>query len=208
MWFSLLMMPFIRRKEFWVLLIAVWASIWVQPHIWYARYIPHLWLIPVITASALLSQFNGVPEYRRQVIVLVGMALLCMGVSSFKLAASNMKPKAALHNGIVAHFIRENPQSLFFDVADGLEFSYFRYSIQTYISDWFPDYSFDKPLSADDSKIPLPDFLGWCPVYLVADQAELDRLGDIKLSRWKKIWAILSIRGQQFKRVWGLGPYK
>jgi hypothetical protein len=34
------------------------------------------------------------------------------------------------------------------------------------------------------------------------EQAELDRLGNIKLSTTKKMKAKLYIRGPQFKRVW------
>jgi hypothetical protein len=83
----------------------------------------------------------------------------------------------------------------------------FRYGIETYISDWIPDYSFDKTLNSESKKRRLKNFMDHCPVYLVAEnQEELDRLASIKPRRSEMYKAILHLRWQQFQRVWGLGP--
>ena len=231
MWFSLLMMPLIRRKEYWFFLLAVWASIWVQPHIWCARYIPHLWLIPIIVACALLSQFNEVPTYRRQCMIIVGAVLLCMFVSIkpfFEYMTPGVKESRA---GAIAYFIQKHPDALFFDTA-ALSFTSYRYSTKTYISDVLPNYSFKQPDERDNNNIadpaalsdfeafirktlsqefdepkvlPLGMFLQVCPVYLVANnQRELERLSSIEEpSRAEMTRAILHLRWQQFKRAWG-----
>ena len=207
MWFSLFMMPLIRRKEVWFLLIAVWVTIWIQPHIWYARYIPHLWVVPVIVAGAVLSQFNTSPEYRRRFVAIVGIVLMCMLINAIAFTGKALPRVELLGNGITAHFVKENPHSLFFDTPNGLPHAQFRYSTETYISDWLPGYSFEHSDRSDASRIRLTEFLSTlCPVYLVAeDQEELDRLANIKPSHIEMTQAILYLRWQQFKRAWGAG---
>ena len=156
MWFSLLMMPFIRCKEFWFLLLAVWASLWVQPNLWYARYIPHLWLIPVIVSCALLSQFNEVPEYRRRFEIIVGIVLLCMFVSVKPHFVSMPPALKELRTGIISYFMQKEPNALFFDVAnsfqsEGFPEPRFEYSTKTYISDALPDYCFEASDMLEDN---------------------------------------------------------
>jgi hypothetical protein len=203
MWFSLIMMPLIRRKEFWFFLIAVWASIWVQPHVWHVRYVPHLWLIPVIVTGALLSEFHERAEYRRRIALITGVALLCMLVSVMPFHSS-LKPRVKSQAiGVVAYFVQRHPHVLYFDTnyPNG-----FRYTITTRISDLLPEYSFDKSLETDTSRQLLhSNFDGeWqCSVYLVADQAELDRLANIKPSSKEMYQAIFHLRWEQFRRVWG-----
>ena len=228
MWFSLLMMPFIRRKEHWFLLLAVWATIWVQPHIWYARYIPHLWLIPIIVACSLLSQFNEVPEYRRRFMIIVGAILLCMFISAKPFFVYMTPGVKTMGTGMIAYFVQKYPNALFFDV-DGLPVPKFKYSVQTYISDALPDYSFEQPGTMNDKVAepttpdyesflrhalsqefdeprvrPLGLFLHVCPVYLVANnQSEFERLSSVKApTRTEMLKAILHLRWQQFKRAW------
>jgi len=228
MWFSLLMMPLIRRKEYWILLLAVWATIGVQPHLWMSRYILHLWLIPVIVSCALLSQFNEVPEYRRRFMIIVGAVLLCMLVSAkpfFVYMTPGVKERGG---GTIAYFAKKNPDMLFFDIA--VVTPVLKYSIKTYIPDLLPDYSFEQSdkisnnvvdseiLSSHETFISgflsatpyssrkrlLGFFWQECPVYLVAeDPKELDRLASIQPSRAEMFQAILHLRWQQFKRAWG-----
>ena len=151
MWFSLLMMPFIRRKEHWILLLAVWATIWVQPHIWMARYIPHLWLIPVIVSCSLLSQFNEVPTYRRRFMIIVGAVLLCMLVSA-KPFVEHITPRVKERAGPIAYFMQNEPEALLFDMANAtpLPLLVWQYSAQTYILDLLPNTSFEQADRMDD----------------------------------------------------------
>jgi len=229
MWFSLLMMPFIRCKGFWFLFLAVGASIGVQPYIWYIRYIPHLWLIPIVVACSLLSQFNEVSEYRRRFMVIVGAVLFCMFVSATPFFAFITPEIKATGNGTIAYFMQRYPDMLLFDMGDSGGHPLFEYSTKTYISDVLPDYSFEQPDTMNDKVAeptatdyesflrhalsqefdeprmrPLGLFLQVCPVYLVANnQREFDRLSSVEDPTYTEMLkAILHLRWQQFKRAW------
>ena len=205
MWFALLMMPFIRRKEFWFLLIAVWASIWIQPHIWYDRYIPHLWVIPIIVACCMLSQFNGVAEYRWRIIFIVAIVLLCMLVS-IKPQRGFVEPRIVQKGtGIVSYFVQNHPGMLFFDT-DNVPFKVMKFGAKTYVSDMLPDYSFERWDQTSTSRKSWLGYIHGHPVYLIAEtQEELDRLASIKPRRKEMYRAILHLRWQQLQRAWGAG---
>ena len=64
--FSLFMLPMIRNGNVWILLIAIWATVLIQPHNWYGRYVPQLWIIPVIVLCALSAQSKDYPSIKRR----------------------------------------------------------------------------------------------------------------------------------------------
>ena len=64
--FSLIMLPLVRKGNVWILIIAIWATVLVQPHNWWARYVPQLWIFPVIVLCALSAQFTIYPPIKKR----------------------------------------------------------------------------------------------------------------------------------------------
>ncbi|MDR3111427.1 MAG: hypothetical protein LBU65_17285, partial [Planctomycetaceae bacterium] len=172
MWFSLFALPFIRGKYIWIFIIAVWASILVQPYIWFPRYIPHLWLIPIITFCSFLSQTRPIPQLKRRTEIAVYVMLLCLFVTTF--ATSWQQPESVIKHFIpkvcdmakMNYFYEKDPHSLSFDLS-GIYPQVGTYThTAALIPDCFPG-SMNHFLTPDD---PSPRFLignlGTCPVYL------------------------------------------
>jgi hypothetical protein len=204
-WFSLLAMFFIRGKETWFFLIAIWASIFILPYVWYPRYIPHLWLIPVVVISSLLSQLNPIPEYKRRMEIVTCLMLLCLLIPSYQII-DTLIPKTSIRElASIAYFVQKEPQKICFDIEHLPVYNSRQkdtyYYVESLIPDWYPNYSYDKKINTTVSKKYLGN-LGKCPVYLTADQTEIDKLKDFHLTKLEIVIEILKFRFYQFKRVW------
>jgi hypothetical protein len=204
MWFSLFAMFFVRGRDIWFLLIAIWATIFLLPYIWYPRYIPHLWIIPIVIISSLLSQLNPIPKYKLRMEIVTTLMILCLLIPSYQLVRTLIPKKSFRELAYIAYFVKKEPQKIFFDIEHLPVYSKHKvtyYFVESLIPDCYPDYSYDKKINTTDPKKYLGD-LGKCPVYLITDQAEIDKLKNFHLSKIEIITEILKFRLCQFKRVW------
>ena len=81
--FSLLMLPMIRKGNIWILIIAVWATVLINPHNWWARYVPQLWIIPVIVLCALSAQSSVCSSLKRRFNLIVYFMAFLFLLSSY-----------------------------------------------------------------------------------------------------------------------------
>ncbi|MDR1924500.1 MAG: hypothetical protein LBQ66_08995 [Planctomycetaceae bacterium] len=206
MWFSLLAIFFIRGRDTWFFLIAILASIFVLPYIWYPRYNPHIWLVPIVVISSLLSQLNPT-TYRWRMQFISCLMLLCMLVPSYQLIDICFPKRAVRNLAYIAYFIQKEPNYIFFDIEHlpkyhlGEDGQAKYYYVEALIPDWHSNYQCDKQINADVPKKYLGE-LGKCPVYLLTNQDELNELKDFRLSKFEIITEILKLRLRQLKKVW------
>jgi hypothetical protein len=74
-----------QRRLFGVLCLCILATIFAVPHPWYARYVPQLWLLPVIAAVVLFLSKRRLPNVLGSVLVLLMIAnLLLVSVPCFR----------------------------------------------------------------------------------------------------------------------------
>ncbi len=75
-----------------LLACCVLATIFAMPHPWYARYVPQLWLLPVITAVVLLLNGRRLPSILGSILILLMAAnLLFVSVPCFQTSIAKTK---------------------------------------------------------------------------------------------------------------------
>ena len=85
--FSLVMLPVIRKWNIWIFIIAMWATVLINPHNWFARYVPQLWIIPVIVLCALSAQSNIEPSIKKRfswIVYFMAFLLMLPGWAALK----------------------------------------------------------------------------------------------------------------------------
>ncbi len=83
---SLAMLVFVPRLEDAWILLALGATVLVQPHAWWARFIPQIWAFPILVFCILTARFQAIQWVRRRLRLLCGtltFLLLIQGLLTF-----------------------------------------------------------------------------------------------------------------------------
>lgn len=74
-----------QRRAVGVLTLCILATIFAMPHPWYARYVPQLWLLPVMAVAALLLSRKKLPNILGGILIALMIAnLLLVSVPCFR----------------------------------------------------------------------------------------------------------------------------
>lgn len=111
---SAFLLIFVSRKTsaFWVLL-ALAATVLIQPHSWWARFVPQFWAFPALAFLVVLSDWEGIRplETRLKWTVALLLGALCMqGVLTF--SYTNLKMLAFIQLEQRMEKVMETPQTL------------------------------------------------------------------------------------------------
>lgn len=111
---SIFLLIFVSHKtsELWVLLVLA-ATVLIQPHSWWARFVPQFWAFPALAFLVVLSDWEGIRplETRLKWTVALLLGALCMqGVLTF--SYTNLKMLAFIQLEQRMEKVMETPQTL------------------------------------------------------------------------------------------------
>jgi len=206
---SVLFLPFVRRKDVWILLIAAGATVAIQPHSWYGRYIPQLWVIPPLIFAALLSELRHAGfRYRRMSVIVCIMILLSLASFAGTFAyRSQTLWKTATKMALLNAYYNRDPEAIRFSV-NRLVGQYpepFKTYYYAMIADCFPKSSFGISNGQFIMRLMM------CPVYYHTSNEDENgnpsgaTLPTLRLRLRQVPKEMLKIRIRQLKNVWRPG---
>lgn len=102
---------FVRGKDRWLLLAAIGITILIQPHSWCARFVPQLWLFPILVFAFIRADVYALPWLERRTRWLFG--ILSFALLAFCFARLYDVCSATLYemqfDRQAEEFIREHP---------------------------------------------------------------------------------------------------
>ncbi len=75
---ALTLLFFVRAGDHWLVLLALAASVLVQPQAWYVRFVPQLWLFPILVFAIMRAETAETPWLSRRVMWLCGILTLAL----------------------------------------------------------------------------------------------------------------------------------
>lgn len=108
---SAVLLFFMRGWDCWLVVLALLLSIIVQPHSWWARFVPQLWYIPILIFSIIRSQTKTSPYFSANfacLILIISAALAFQSGYVFFWRSASMVGQAALNDKFL-QIMEENP---------------------------------------------------------------------------------------------------
>lgn len=75
---SIFMLFFLPRSEDSWIILALLVTILIQPHSWWARFVPQIWAFPVLVFCIIMARFQGIQWVKKRLVLLCGLCLFML----------------------------------------------------------------------------------------------------------------------------------